>query len=134
MPPSIYYVGGLPSATGYHVGFDMDATNERAYFEFLVPHDFTSLTTAVLIVIPNSTTTMRISLYSDYAAVGETRNVHSETSEGESFAVTGGEMSAVDISGILSNLAANDYVGIEIKGYSSSAPDWCITGIKITYS
>lgn len=112
----------------------VNGLNKLAYAIFQVPHDFTSIVSAEFIVMPRCTdAAANWDIYSDYAAIGEDRITHSESDTVSTYNVTDLELFAVDISGILSALAADDIVGIRIK--VSTDPDWFnAMGVRLRYS
>ncbi len=91
--------------------------NGTASFRFRAPADFAALSALKALVIPNGTGTITgLSLNSDYGAEGEAYNQHSGAASGVSLGVTSGILKVWDLSGLglLSSLAAGDYVGLKI--------------------
>jgi hypothetical protein len=85
-------------------------------FDFKVPHDFSSLVSLVLVGWPESGAAgpgKDIDLTSEYGAVGEARNQHSESDTTSTYDLGSTDVIfELDISGVFSVLAANDYAGV----------------------
>ena len=80
--------------------------------------------------------TANYDIASDYGTNGQAYNAHSEADTAATYNVTTDQLFEVDISGILSALAADDYVGIEIKsaqgdGYGDG---FLAIGVRFKYS
>lgn len=116
--------GTAKTAIGDFPAYLCDAYIEYALVVFKVPNDFDSITSAEFIVIPKETeAAAHWDVLSDYGAVGQAYNIHNEQDIATDYNVTANQLFAVDISGILSALVANDYVGIRIQ---------CRDGVDIT--
>jgi hypothetical protein len=95
-------------------------------FTFPIPPDFSSLVScdAIGIYLGSGGSGKQIDLYSDYGALGEDYNQHDESDIGTLFDFTGksNKIVDVDISSVLSSIAAGDYVGVHIdhKGIGDS--------------
>ncbi len=112
----------------------LNGADERAYIDFFAPADFSSITSAVVVVYPTATQgAADWDTYSDYAAIGEAHNIHSESNTASTYNVTDDQFFEVDISGILSSLAAGDYVGIRLR-QGTVGHDVNIIGIRFKYS
>lgn len=118
----------------YETGYRINTSTDAAFIMFFVPHDFTSITDAVVMLEAATTATHRLNFFSTYGANGEKRNTHSESDLNNDLALTLIEFYEFDISGILSNLAANDYVGIRVLGDAVNVPDVTIIGVRFKYS
>lgn len=112
----------------------LDETDDCAYITFYVPSDFSTIVNAEVLIIPRQTAgAANIDIYSDYALVGEAYNANSEMDEASAYGVTANQIFAIDISGILSALAANHVVGIQVKIKSTTyAID--VLGVRFKYS
>ncbi len=107
---------------------------ERVYLAFQVPRDFTTLIAAEIIVIPTATkANANWDIDSDYGAEGEAYNNHSEADAASTYNVTNNQIFAVDISGILSAIVANDYVGIKFTQVDAG-DNVDVVGIRLRYS
>lgn len=111
-----------------------NGTNDAAFVCFKVPHDFNSRTSAEMLLFGAVTeASANIDVHAHYCADGEAFNAHSETDTSSTYGITTNQLDAHDISGILSSLAADDYVGIKIEqkdaGHSFNA-----LGFRLRYS
>lgn len=112
----------------------LDAINDRANVFFKVPHDFSSITNAEFIVIGAGTdSTANWDIFSYYGAIGQAYTTHTEDDVSTTYDVANEQFFAVDISGILSSLLADDYVGIEIK-LATAAHNFYAVGVRFRYS
>jgi len=111
-------------------------TSDYAQANFRVPHDFTSITSAVIVVIPIATMAgCDIDIFSDYGAVTEAYTTHSESDTFLTYNLTANTITEIDISPILSALAADDYVGIKIlNNVPLAAQGLNVLGIYFRYS
>jgi len=119
-------------------GASPDAANDVAHVAFKVPHDFTAITNAEFIVIPLFTdATANWDIDSDYGAIGQAYNTHSETDVATTYNVVANQLFAVDlddaVTGILSALAADDYVGIKIT-LGDAGDDFHALGVRFKYT
>lgn len=125
-------------ALGDFPGVTCAAANDVAHVAFKVPHDFTAITNAEFIVIPLFTDgTANWDIDSDYGAVGQAYNVHSESDNATTYNVVANQLFAVDlddaVNGILDALAADDYVGIKIK-LADAGDDFHALGVRFKYT
>jgi len=112
----------------------LTAAGDFARVAFKVPHDFTAITNAEFIVIPRSTQAAAgWSIRSTFAATGEAYNTHTIDDGATTYNVTNDQIYAVDLSGILVGLAANDFVGIHLY-LRNAAHDVDALGIRFRYS
>lgn len=120
--------------TGYYVVGYLTAVDEYGNVAFHVPHDFTSIIEAVVAVIPLATqAAANWDIKANYAALGEAKNIHEETDTTSTYNVTSAQIFEVDISGILSNLAADDYVGVFLQ-QKTAGHNVAILGVRFKYS
>ena len=123
----LFYIGDFPAAV-------LTALNDFAHIAFKVPHDFTAITNAEIIVSPAVTDgAANWDIDSDYGAVGEQYNAHSEADAASTYNVVAGQLFAVDVSGILSALAASDYVGLKLL-LADAGDDVNVLGIRFKYT
>ena len=107
--------------------------NDEAVMSFHVPHDFHQIREAYIVVIPRVTQAAADWwIFSDYAAIGEAYQTHTEQDVGSTFNVTNEQIYGVDISGILTSLAANDYVGVYFL-LADAAHDVDVLGVMFKY-
>lgn len=108
--------------------------DDEAYVSFKVPDDFASIDSALLVVIVRATQgAADWDISSDYGAVGEAFDIHSESDTATTYNVTNDQKFGIDISGILSSLAAGDYVGIKLI-QKDAAHDVYVLGVHFKYS
>ena len=94
----------------------LSAANHSAYMSFYTPDDFHSITEAKVVVIPrNSHAAANWDIWSHYGAAGESYFAHFDNDTTTTYNVTNNQIFEVDISGILTSLAAGDYVGIKLQ-------------------
>ena len=122
---------------GYTIGWVVvrcDAANENAYMDFKVPHDFTSISNAEIILISRATqAAANWDIYAVYAAVGGPYDQHTASDTASTYNITNLELFAIDISGLLTALAADDYVGIRFcQGTAGHNAD--ILGVRFKYT
>lgn len=107
--------------------------NDEAYFAFKIPHDWTSITNAEVIVVPTATNgTADIDIASTYGAVGEAYNTHSESDVASTYSLTQNQLKAIDVSGILSGIAAGDIIGLTLE--METAEDLDVIGLRFKYA
>lgn len=93
------------------------SSNGDGNISFIIPDDFTALTSAELIGIPDgfANATANIDLDSSYAAVGEDFETHQESDVSSTYNIpVSDQVFALDISSVLSSLSAGDCVGMTI--------------------
>ncbi len=101
---------------------------------FRCPDNFSSITTAVIMVIPEDTQgAANWDITSDYGAVGEAFTTHSESDAATTYNVTADQIFEVDVSGILTSLAAGDYVGLGISNIGGAAHQVTFIGFFMKY-
>jgi len=134
--PPIYAGGGASTADrGYFNVKRLAASGDYTLVNFRVPSDFISLLEAALLVYATATqAAANWDIYANYCQPsGEAYNVHSESDTSTTYNVTSGETFAVDISGILSSLSADDEIGVKILE-SSVGHDLDVIGGYIKYA
>lgn len=111
---------GCSAAIGDYGSSFALGTTDTAYCTFRVPHDYTSITTAVIVLITDFTdAAAAFDIQSDFAAAGEDKDTHGIADNASTYNVTNDRIFELDISGILDDagsniIAANDYVGIKL--------------------
>ena len=106
---------------------------ETAGVIFKCPHDFTSITSAEIIIIPEDTNANAdIDIASDYGAAGEAYNTHSGSDAATTYNLTQNQIYALDVSGILGSLAANDHVGITLDEKDTNTIH--VIGFRLRYT
>ena len=133
---SDYYI----VAEGDYAVAEIPAAGTECATTFMVPHDFTSKTTVELIGIANDgngSAKMKMHITTDYAAIGQAKATHSESSwdQDSEANANDGDLLKWDISGVLSAIAVGDYVGVLAQGTATElATDCFVLGIKFRYS
>ena len=112
----------------------INATADKAHIGFFVPADFTAITEAVVMRIAAATATHRLNYTSHYANATEQISAHTEALPDQDTVENVTNLYEQDISGILSNLAVGDYVGIEVLGDVTNVPNDLIAGVRFKYS
>jgi len=119
----------------YRVKSIIAAGSER--FTFMIPSDFTSLTSLVLVGFPSAGAagaSKDIDLYSDYAGVGQDAQTHQESDTTSLYTIPAANIIwEFNISGVFNSLSAGDYCGILVdqKGIGGSV---YYLGIRLKYS
>jgi len=108
----------------------------EAGISFKVPHNFTSLTSAEIIVWEDTGTygTANLDIGANYGAAGENYNIHAETDRASTYNLVQNKFTAIDVSGILTSLAANDYVSIRISNEDGGTFDLWVVGLRLRYT
>lgn len=96
------------------------ASGSAERFIFKIPEDFTSLTELYLVMIPDTTEAISVTVTSDYGAVGEAYNTNSSAPSAFTPSVTISEITEVDISTAIPSAAAGDFVGLTITSGTSN--------------
>ena len=146
VPCSPYYTGGLATtAAGSHARIGLDATTpELCRFEFMVPSDFVSFTSLMVVWSALTGGTAGNDWVCDpaasYAAANEPNSTHTDTPANITIDVTiVGRLYVTDVGFTLANLTSGDYVGVEIErqaddGADTYEQDILIYGILLTYT
>ncbi|KKK51010.1 hypothetical protein LCGC14_3119300, partial [marine sediment metagenome] len=112
----------------------LSTSGHRAFTSFYIPSDFSSITEAVIIVIPKFTQASNnwdIQCY--YASAGQASNTHVENDTAATYNTVANQLFEVDISGILTSLVAGDYASAKIT-LSDSGHDLNVIGVRFKYS
>ncbi len=133
--PCVY--GNLAGGGTVYGDFLTGQLNDAAHFAvmtFKVPRDFTAITNAEIIVIPRATQgAADWDIATDYGAVGQLYNAHSEADAARTYNVVNNTLFAVSIATELSALVANDYVGVRIT-QGTAGHNVNVVGIRLRYS
>jgi len=111
----------------------------EAAVSFKIPHDFSTIIVAQLIIIPHGASAVAwdIDIDSDYGAVGEAHTANSEADTTTTYNLTEDEIEAIDIAGILSAIAAHDFVGVKLTNSRAGDAEYAyieVVGVRIRYS
>lgn len=120
-------IAGLAAFGDYQVGGNAAALRNITGF---VPTDFVSLISVELVYIKNGTNAVSWTLNSDYGAPGEAYNNHSQAAVTLAVLQTDGFIYTLDLSAVLSLIAAGDFFGIGADPGQSVR----ILGIRFIYS
>lgn len=115
-------------------GYRMDAGGDVAHLRFYVPADFSSIINAVVVIKPNSSGTHRLNIRTTYGAAGQTYLTHNESSVDQDLSLTDDQVYEWDISGVLTALAAGDYVHIRLWGDATNTANVIICGVRLKYA
>lgn len=103
---------------------------ENVYFNFRIPDNFTTLTTAKMIMIPDTTETVQIDVTTDYGALGEAYNNHSGSITDGTLSVTADQLSGISVASAITSIAAGDFVGMKV---TSNTTTLRVIGLEIVY-
>jgi len=113
-----------------------DAGYEEVLTSLCIPADFGSISSAVVVVIPdaNTNTSWDVDIVVHYATADEAYTTHSDsdTSTTYDWSTDDNKIKEIDISGLLGSLAAGDYLGVEVDNNESDILR-CL-GVKIEYT
>lgn len=95
------------------------ASNGNDYFTFQTPNDFGILSAIKAVGIPTggaAGAAKDIDLFSDYAKLGESATINTESNTTDVYDLTGtsGFITSIDLSTVFSNLEANHFCGVNI--------------------
>jgi len=136
VPVSSYGSGGSygMGAGSYHVGYKLDAS-AYTYFSFRVPNNFTTLTSAKMVLVSEGTGTFDWTITTYFGANGEAYNANTDTTTADGQAVTSRQMLELDVSAAFTALAANDIVAAVFQTDAlATATEILAIGIDIKYS
>jgi hypothetical protein len=100
-----------------------DGEETTVYQTFNIPANFSSIDTAVALVIPEGTGNFRRSAATDIAACGEDFETHQDTVAEGNVAVTTDEVECIDISAALTPAVGSDFVAISFTRHGDDALD-----------
>jgi hypothetical protein len=100
-------------------------------FNIYVPADFTTLTSAGVVVIPDATETVQWDVATDFGAIGEHYSANSGSLTNSTLAVTDSYLAELDVSGALTGIAAGDNVGLS---FTSNTTNIRALFLRIKYS
>jgi hypothetical protein len=104
--------------------------NSMRFPAFRVPANFSSLSEFYLVMIPDTTEAISVTVTSDYASSGEVYNTHSETTGALTPSVTLSQITEIDISTCITSIVAGDWVGIQV---TSGTTLLRVIGIRFKY-
>ncbi len=136
--PATFASGGAVAALGGFSGPDIDNTNEYGYTNCLVPWDFDSLVSIVLVFIATATQTpMYVNIVTNYAKAGEAYTEHNENVALSINTVLNRiyELNLIDAVNVRT-LEASDYLGVQASRLASLADentDMILLGVRLRY-
>lgn len=130
VPPPAPTSGGLGSYASENIA---SAGDER--FSFHVPNDFTAIVSAVVIAVPEDTAgPQTVDISSDYAADGEDATAAGEGPISLTPSYVANQMTEFDVSGVLTGIAAGDYVGVDFNRIGNGFGNMDIIGFRMRYT
>ena len=113
--PVTYGTNGI-SLDGTYAVAALTALGDKAAITFIAPSDFTAIVTATVLVIPQmSNAAANWDIYANYAATGQAQDTHAQFDTTTTYNVTDNQLYEVNISSILTSLAAGDRVGFYLN-------------------
>lgn len=107
----------------YAAGLMPDDIDTEVYQTFYIPDDITTITTAVVIIIPEGTGNLRWQCDTDFATCGEDFETHQDSIGATTTAVTTEEIECIDFSAALTGASGGDVVGIQFIRTASHVDD-----------
>ncbi len=98
---------------------------------FHVPNDFSALTDAIILIIPDTTETVQWDCDTDWGADDELHTANSDSIVDATESVTVNRLEELDISGAFTGIAAGDYVGVN---FISNTNDLFMLGFRFRYT
>ena len=129
-----FWVDSEGTSRSFRGQFSGIVTSSSAFgfVKFKLPHDFSFITSAEMLIIPAATQATRsLDIFTDYGASGEQYNLHSESAN-FSESLTDGELTLIDVSSTLTLLSAGDYVGILLR--NNDATNFLTIGMRFRYN
>jgi len=129
--PCTYGTEAFPN--GNHPGYRINADNEVALAELVVPHDFHSIREASIIWVAQAAVTgMAFDVLTHFAASGEAADTHSGSTTVTRTTLLNRLYRDV-FSAALTGLAAGDHVGINVIRASGGNTNAIIIGVRLRY-
>jgi hypothetical protein len=101
------------------------------HFILRVPHDYTTLTSLVVVIIPDTTETVQFDADLAAAALGEDFETVTNSIVDATRAVTLRQMDELDLSSLFTGVAALDYAGIKFVSNTSNLE---VIGLRLRYT
>ena len=123
----------LEDPTGTVGNWDVITINssQAVHFSCQIPEDFEVLDAATIVMIPDATETIQWDVLVSVSAAGEAYNNDDRSALNEQLAVTASALTEADISGVLTGLAAGDYVAID---FQSDTANLRIVGFEFDFN
>jgi len=132
--PPLFGVGATEGVTGDFYSWFMNGAGELVHFNFKVPYDFTALTHCKVLGIMGANGTIDWTATTEFAAIGEAYNTHSDTDTGNGLAMTASEIEEVDISLAFTGIVAGDFVGVQFTLDAISVGSYSVIGLVFKYT
>lgn len=119
---------------GAHWGTSLTGAGDVAGMEFRCPFDFLAIITAKIVVMPRvNDAAANWDIRAFYGAEGEQGDTHDESDNATTYNVTQNQLYGIDVSGILTNLAAGDVVALHVT-LGDAADDVSVLGFYLIYN
>lgn len=129
--PAVFSDQSMDSYSNYAVALSI--SGNAAFISGRVPWNFNSIASAEVLFYPEvNDATADIDIITKYAAEGEAYNTHQDIDDSSTYNLTGDQLFALDVSGLLTNLAAGDNFGIEVK--NNEANFAYVLGFRLRYN
>ena len=115
---------------GQFLAYDLSST-EECHFQFKVPADFTSITSANVIIIAEGTETIQADIVISAVAAGEDFDANDSSNADQTKVTTASDITEWDISAMFPTTAANDYIGITFASDTTSVD---VIGLVFKYA
>jgi len=105
--------------------------NKAGHFNLRVPHDYTTLTDLVVVIIPDTTETVQFDANLAAAALGENFETVTNSIVNSTLGVTLQVLAELNLSTLFTGVAALDYVGIRLNSDTTNLE---IIGLRLRYT
>lgn len=122
IPVCLDLTTGAAAASGEKPSVELSAATHYCRFRWKMPHDFTTLTKAVIVFYPIGTGTIDITVAAAWGKTGEANNVHTDSATQDGLAVVTTVLQEVDIGAALTGVEADDHIGVKL---TYDAEDGC---------
>jgi hypothetical protein len=132
LPGAITGTGVFPDTINTYAVAELGnaSSDGAAFFTFEVPADFSSLVGLTIRVASNGTGTLRYNVASRAAGSGDDKDSNTDTIAATDLSVTDNQLAEIDISAVLTAIAAGQTIGIQFTREGSHAND-TITDLKV---
>lgn len=129
-----FFHAGQSIPTGGHSASLAATGGGKAYVEFDIPDDFSSLTSLEVVFFADATdASVDIDLVTTYGAGGEARNTHTGSSTATTYNLTKDRITEVSITSLVASAAAQDYIGLEFEN-NDAATNCYVIAVKMVYT
>ena len=112
--PVLTQTGVTPSPDGTYGVWKMEGAGDTLYFSFKIPHDFSSVTSVLIVgMCPGYGADFDWTATTSFAAVGEVKTTHSGSATADGKTATADFIMSVDISAAFTGILADDYIGVK---------------------